>query len=166
MKRLICIFLLVFMIGCSTEQEIQPFDAGQQPDAQETEQDMQTETEKPPESRIESGEQESEQEKTQEDSMNFCESTKQTDIGKYVYYWTQDQYYEKVTSSNGGETEKIVTAQQSCARGDGDWQCSESSESLLQQHKGMVQQLVDSPADMYGLKCSEKPYNETIFQMD
>lgn len=102
------------------------------------------------------------------DTMRFCESTKQTDLMKYEYYWTEDEYYEKVTTSNGGETTKVATPEQVCVKLKGSsvegWDCNEGTEALFQETKGVVQDLLESPVDMYGLECEDKPYDETIFE--
>ena len=106
----------------------------------------------------------------QVDMMTFCENTKQTELFKYEYYWTDKEYFEKVVVGNGGETHKIVTPETSCVLMKGSsvdgWDCSDSSEALFQESKGVIKDLINSPADIYGFVCEEVPYDSSVFTVN
>lgn len=163
------IFFLISLAGCSspaTSSEDSFEDMDTIPSSQETETMEETSED------VDVGTGGSE-ELAEEDSdiMRFCESTKQTDLAKYEYYWTDDEYYEKVNTGNDGESLKIATVEEVCVKvlesSVEGWQCSDGSESLFQETKRTAQDMVDSPhADIYGIRCKDMEYDETIFQTD
>lgn len=152
---MIIIVLLVLLVGCSTSP------ANENVDTTVSSTDMTDNTVSESDDTSET--------KDSAQTMRFCKSTKQTDLFKYEYYWTQDEYFEKVVTGNGGETRKIATPQQVCvflagSAGEG-WDCSAGSEALFQETKGVVEDLVSSPVDIYGLVCNDVPYDATVFEV-
>jgi len=85
----------------------------------------------------------------------------------YLIYLSDKNAYQKVMASNGGKVYTWLTQFQTCALAEPSEvpkQCSELSQSEYNQHYLSMQQLTEEPmASLMGIKCSNVPYEDSVF---
>ena len=85
----------------------------------------------------------------------------------YLIYLSDKNAYEKVMSGNGGKVYTWLTQFQTCALTEPSnvpKKCFELSQGEYNQHYLSMQQLTEEPmASIMGIKCSNVPYDESVF---
>ncbi len=89
---------------------------------------------------------------------------------KYLIYLSDELIYQKVSVSEGGFTETLISPAQSCAKitpSDTPAQCFDSSPSKFREDYEAIAQLTEEPMrSALGLSCSDVDFDETVFSLE